>query len=86
MPVLATFYGITIRMYYADHDPPHFHAIYAEHEALIGIADGALLRGELPRRAQRLVEEWRSLHKQALQERWADARGGRHLEAVPPLT
>ena len=29
MPRLSTFYGIVIAMYYRDHHPPHFHAVYA---------------------------------------------------------
>jgi len=28
MPAISVFFGITIRMYYADHSPPHFHAEY----------------------------------------------------------
>ena len=28
MPELSRFYGIIIRMFYADHAPPHFHAVY----------------------------------------------------------
>lgn len=32
MPRLSAFYGIVISMYFADHNPPHFHAIYAERE------------------------------------------------------
>jgi predicted metallo-beta-lactamase superfamily hydrolase len=30
MPRISAFYGIVIAMYYRDHHPPHFHAIYAE--------------------------------------------------------
>ena len=56
---LSEFYGIVIYMYFADHNPPHFHAIYAEHEVLIRIHDGTTIRGELPRTAMRLVEQWR---------------------------
>ena len=37
MPTLSTFYGIVIQMYWNDHAPPHFHALYAEHEALVEI-------------------------------------------------
>ncbi len=37
MPEVSRFYGIVIRMYFADHFPPHFHAEYGEREALIGI-------------------------------------------------
>ena len=43
MPEVSRFYGIVIRMYFADHWPPHFHAEYGEHEAVIGIED---LRGK----------------------------------------
>jgi hypothetical protein len=57
MPRVSTFYGIAIYQYYRDHPPPHFHAIYAEAEAAIEIATGAVLAGGLPRRARALVEE-----------------------------
>ena len=56
MPRLSEFYGIVIYMYFADHNPPHFHAIYGEHEALIAIDDGSVIGGDLPRTAARLVE------------------------------
>jgi hypothetical protein len=36
MPEISRFFGIIIRMYFDDHDPAHFHAIYGEAEALIG--------------------------------------------------
>ena len=35
MPTISVFYGIVIQMFWQDHAPPHFHALYAEHEALI---------------------------------------------------
>lgn len=38
MPTLCFFYGILVRMYWQDHNPPHFHALYGSHEALINIA------------------------------------------------
>jgi hypothetical protein len=50
MPEISRFYGIVIKMYFADHAPPHFHAEYAEHEARIAIESLALLSGELPPR------------------------------------
>ena len=57
MPELSRFFGIIIRMHYNDHDPPHFHAVYVENEALINIDTLAVVRGELPRRALALVLE-----------------------------
>lgn len=45
VPRLSEFYGIVIYMYFSDHNPPHFHAIYAEYEALVRIDDGGLIGG-----------------------------------------
>ncbi|MGZ8533283.1 MAG: DUF4160 domain-containing protein [Candidatus Binatia bacterium] len=28
MPTICVFFGIIIRMFYRDHNPPHFHAEY----------------------------------------------------------
>ena len=58
MPTLCTFYGIVIQMFWQDNPPPHFHALYAEHEALIDIRTLSVIEGSLPRRALSLVLEW----------------------------
>ena len=50
MPRISKYYGIAIYMYYQDHAPPHFHAIYGEHEALFDIATAKVIEGELPNR------------------------------------
>ena len=54
MPTLSIFFGIVIRMYYDDHAPPHFHAIYGEFEAHIGLDPLEVIKGKLPRRGARL--------------------------------
>jgi len=53
LPRISEFYGIAIYLYYQDHGPPHFHAIYGEHEATIS---ARLLQGKLPKRLWRLCE------------------------------
>ncbi len=85
MPRLSEFYGIAIYMYFADHNPPHFHAIYAEHEALIQIGDGSMLRGGLPKTAAKLVEQWRTLHQDELLADWALAQEPAALNTIEPL-
>ena len=70
MPTISRFYGIVIRMYFADHAPPHFHAVYAGQEAVVAIAGGEILRGELPDRALRMVREWGSMHRAELATNW----------------
>jgi len=51
MPTISEFFGILIRMYWDDHPPPHFHAIYGEHESQYNIATLDVIHGKLPRRA-----------------------------------
>lgn len=85
MPRISAFYGIVIWMYYADHDPPHFHATYAEHDAIVEIATGRVIRGGLPVHAQRLVATWTAEHQAALMGNWARARQGQPLHPVEPL-
>nr|HQI76050.1 DUF4160 domain-containing protein [Candidatus Latescibacterota bacterium] len=51
MPELSRFFGITVRMYYNDHEPPHFHVFYGDFEALIEVGSLHVFRGSLPRRA-----------------------------------
>jgi len=55
MPRISEFFGIAIYMYYKDHSPPHFHAIYAQYDAAVGIDPVEVLEGILPRRVQSLV-------------------------------
>jgi hypothetical protein len=85
VPRLSTFYGIVIAMYYRDHAPPHFHAVYGEHEATIVIATLAVLSGNLPARALRLVQEWGELHRPELQANWESARAHAPLASIEPL-
>jgi hypothetical protein len=49
MPEVSRFFGISVRMYYDDHNPPHFHAIYAGDEVEMGIDPLTILRGGLTR-------------------------------------
>ena len=85
MPEVSRFYGIIIRFYYRDHPPTHFHAIYAEHEALIEIETGGIYQGSLPKTAYELVEKWRLLHQRELRENWDRARENQPVQRIAPL-
>jgi hypothetical protein len=85
MPRISAFYGVVITMYFDEHAPPHFHARYAEFEAQIGIADGSILHGRLPRRVLGMVHEWAQLHASELISNWARARAGEALVTIEPL-
>lgn len=45
MPELCRFYGIIIRMYFMDHNPPHFHAEYQGQRAEFDIRTLELIAG-----------------------------------------
>ena len=88
MSELCRFYGIIIHMYFDDHGPPHFHALYGGDEALVGIDSLAVLHGRLPPRAQGLVVEWASLRQVELRQAWDLAKRletpGRIAPLIPP--
>lgn len=85
MPTISMFYGILIQMFWADHAPPHFHALYAEHEALIDIKTLELIRGTMPRRALSLVLEWASEHHSELLEDWKLCEQNQTPKKILPL-
>jgi hypothetical protein len=85
VPRISSFYGIVIAMYYRDHYPPHFHAIYGEYEAQIVIGTGEPLGGTLPPRALRLVQEWSELHREELEANWTRAEAHLPLDKIEPL-
>ena len=68
-----------------DHAPPHFHAIYGEHEATVDIRNITIHEGSLPRRAKTLVLEWATEHNEALMENWDLARAEKPRFPIPPL-
>jgi hypothetical protein len=84
MPDISRFFGIVVSIQYRDHEPPHFHATYGEFEISVGMRDGST-DGWFPKRALRLVEEWRRLHREALLENWQLARERRVLKPIAPL-
>ena len=85
MPKISEFYGISIYMYYRDHPPPHFHAIYGGSEIQFEIDALATVAGHLPPRALGLVVERASQHQDELRRNWENAEAGRPLEQIKPL-
>jgi len=85
MPEICRFYGIIIRMYYNDHSPPHFHAIYGEYDARFDIQTLSMFGGELPPRARGLVVEWATQHQEELMQNWKNARTSHPLSKIEPL-
>lgn len=85
MPEICRFYGIIIRMYYDDHNPPHFHAQYGNHQVIIAIGTLAVIAGVLPPRALGLVAEWGSQHQTELEDAWERAKTLEPPGQIDPL-
>ena len=84
MPEVCRFDGITIRLYYREHGPPHFHAIYGEAEAQINIDSLEVLHGNLPSRRLRDVIDWAGRRQAELQNAWDRAQAGELPGRVDP--
>jgi Domain of unknown function (DUF4160) len=85
MPEISRFYGIVIQIFYGDHLPPHFHAIYSGDTAKIDIDALSIIDGNLPPRALALVMEWAKLHQAALREAFRKAANLQRPEKIAPL-
>ena len=71
-------------MFYNDHNPPHLHVEYGEYKAVINF-DEEIVKGNMPKRALKLVFEWMDLHKEELMKNWELARNGEPLNKIEPL-
>jgi hypothetical protein len=85
MPEISRFFGIVIRMYFFDHEPPHFHASYGGSEARVRIEPIGVLSGDLPPRPLALVVEWARLHRSELLDNWCRLYSDEPPQRVAPL-
>ncbi len=85
MPEISRFFGIIIRMYFDDHNPPHFHAIYGSEEMLVGIDPIMILEGSMKRRAISMVLEWAAVHQYELMRNWKLLHNDSAAEKIEPL-
>lgn len=81
MPEISRFYGIVIKLFFGDHPPPHFHAVYGENVGLFNIDTLEMIEGDLPIRAKKLVVEWAKINKNELNKMW----DSQEFHRLPPL-
>lgn len=85
MPIISTFFGIVIRIFYREHGVPHFHAEYQGRQASFTF-DGEILAGSMrSRTAWRLIKDWALAHTSDLEANWSKTKGGEALERIAPL-
>lgn len=85
MPIISTFFGIVVRVFHEDHEPPHVHVQYGEYKAVVQIATGRVLAGRLPPRVKRILLEWLRLRRVEVMRTWIIARDQRIPPRVRPL-
>ena len=85
MPTICAFYGITIRMYYDDHNPPHYHVFYGNSAAKIAIHSGNVIAGALPSRILTMVSRWAEKNKFCLLDNWRRCQHHEPLQTLSPL-
>jgi len=86
MPEISHFFGIVIKMFFDDHNPPHFHAEYSGDVALIDIRNLSIFSGHLPPRVRGFVIEWATIHQQELFDDWERAQTQQDLLKIAPLS
>ena len=85
MPELCRFLGISIYMYFNDHDPPHFHVKYNEYRASLSISELNVIDGLLPHRVLMLVIEWAFEHRNELMKNWLSIKENGSFQKIKPL-
>jgi hypothetical protein len=86
VPTIAYFLGIAVRMFFNDHDPPHFHVRYQQFRVTrTDRGRRAVIDGRLPPTVTRLVAEWTALRRDAPMRNWHAARTDGQLERIEGL-
>ncbi len=86
MPEICRFFGIIVRMYYDEHNPPHLHAEYSGNKAVIDF-HGNVIKGDLSSKtATKLIREWIDLREKELMEDWDLARANKEMNKIEPLS
>ncbi|RLA25943.1 MAG: DUF4160 domain-containing protein [Gammaproteobacteria bacterium] len=85
MPYVSMFFGIIIRMYHNEHNPPHFHAEYQGQRGLFNF-NGEMLKGNIKSKtAKKLIKQWANLHSEELSNNWDKAVQGKQIDRIEPL-
>ena len=84
MPTISVFYGIRIRLFTSEHNPPHFHASYQGHKATYDF-EGNKREGDMPNKQDALIRAWALLHSEDLQVGWDMAQEGETPHKIDPL-
>jgi hypothetical protein len=72
-------------LFYGDHSPPHFHAVYQGDGIMVNINTLEVIEGSMSRGARGLVAEWAALHRTELRRAWDMASRNQEPSKIQPL-
>lgn len=83
MPIITRFYGIVVKMYLIgkEHNPPHVHFLYGDHNCVIDLLSGTITEGDMPPRAAAMATEWTNTYRSELLDMW----NTQNFKQLPPL-
>ncbi|MCB4791840.1 MAG: DUF4160 domain-containing protein [Elusimicrobia bacterium] len=85
MPIISKFFGIVIRMFYYEHNPPHLHAEYQSEKAVFDL-QGNILKGNIQSKtARKLIRDWIDIHVTELEADWKLSKAGKEIKKIAPL-
>ena len=70
MPTVVQIGNLKIQIYADDHNPPHFHVVTPDCQALIRIDSLAMLRGSLRRADFEAAIDWAREHLTEIKDEW----------------
>ena len=70
MPTYFIINGVKIELYFKDHNPPHFHAIISEYDAMIEITNQTIIQGNLPANKKKKIIQWAKEKETTLMAIW----------------
>lgn len=82
MPTVAVVDGVKIQFYANEHPPPHFHAEFAEHQAVIDIESLSIVAGFLPPAKRRKVVAWATTRRRQLALAFIQATSHEKVEPI----
>ena len=85
VPIVAVFFGVIVRMFYREREPPHFHAEHHGQHAKFDF-NGCLIVGTITSNtALRQIREWAQLRQAQLELNWEKMKTGEPLDRIAPL-
>ncbi|WP_228382229.1 DUF4160 domain-containing protein [Tistrella mobilis] len=70
MPTIVRFGNLKVQMFADDHNPPHFHLLTPDYEALIKLADFSVIAGRIDGRSYEIATRWAANNRELLAHEW----------------